>query len=563
MDLTSSKRTWKVSLVAAVLAMAGFAANASAETFTTTQTEDVAIPTSGKANPYPSTLEVEEGDGRITDVNVSLTLSHTFPDDLEIAIVSPNGDAEVLMSDACGETDLSNATITFDNSAGTAVPDAGPCLSTSYQPTNIGAGDSWEAPGPGVVGTNQLGNFNGEDPNGSWELFVFDDAGPDEGTITSWSVTITTETAEIVIPGSGTSGKSKPYPATKSFDTAPGQVISDLNLNFSNFSHLFPDDVDALLVGPRRGANVMAMSDACGTEPIHLFQWNFDDEATPIMGTTIASCDPINIRPSNNGSGDTLPAPAPGGPYGSTMSVFDGLEGGQFQLFVNDDAGGDTGFLTKWGLTVTTRDAADTGFSASSTRVEEGGKALLEVKRTGEANLGPATLNVSTGGAAAVGADYTAPPATLEFARGEASKTIEVPIANDNVGEGTERFNVVLSSPRDDARLKGTTSTEVVIGPDNEIKFGKLKRNAKKGTAKLFVNVPGPGTLVMVGKQVKRVTMQVSQAGNVALPLKAKGNGLRKLAKAGDVKLTPKVTFTPIDGSALTASRKAKLVLND
>ncbi|HET8861854.1 MAG TPA: Calx-beta domain-containing protein, partial [Solirubrobacterales bacterium] len=199
----------------------------------------------------------------------------------------------------------------------------------------------------------------------------------------------------------------------------------------------------------------------------------------------------------------------------------------------------------------------------ASTRVEEGGKALLEVKRTGQANLGPATLNVSTGGAASAGSDYTAPAGTVEFARGQASKTIEIPIADDKVGEATERFNVVLSSPRDDARLTGTTSTEVVIGPDNNIKFGKLKRNAKKGTAKLFVNVPGPGTLVMTGKQVKRVTMKVGNAGNVALPLKAKGNGLRKLAKEGDVKLQPKVTFTPIDGSALTATRKAKLILND
>jgi subtilisin-like proprotein convertase family protein len=558
-------------------AFAAFAPAAGAEVLTATQNTDIVIPTTPanvKGTPYPSTIGVQGADGAITDVNVNLNITHSFPDDLDILLVSPSGDSEILMSDACGTADLVGTSITLDNAAGSALSDSGPCSNGTFQPTNIGTGDVWPAPAPASPETTQLGNFNNETPNGVWSLYVLDDADEDGGTINSWSLTITTNTAEVIIPATGTSGAAKPYPSEKTFSTPAGKVISDLNLSFTNFTHTFPDDVDALLAGPRRGANVLAMSDACGFAPIPGpsidsagFFWNFDDEApAPMSDNTVTGCFPFNVKPSNFETEiDTFPAPAPGGPYGSTMSVFDGLEGGAFRLFVNDDAGSDTGYIGSWNISLTTRDAADTGFAVSSTRVEEGGKAVLTVNRSNVAAsiLGPATINVSTGGSASAGSDYTAPAGTLEFARGQASATIEVPIVNDQAGEPTERFNVVLSSPQDDARLTGTTSSEVVIGPDNEIKFGKLKRNKKKGTARLFVTLPGPGKLTTQSKGVKPISKDFGQGGQVALLLKPKGKALNKLNDNGSVKVSLKVTFTPVDGSALTSTKKVKLILND
>jgi len=560
-------KTWLLSMLVAIGALAAFAPAVGAETFTTTETEDIAIPASGKAEPYASTLFVQTGDGDITDVNVTLTgLSQTFPNDLDIALVSPSGNAEILMSDVCGEgSALAGASFTFDQQVGGELSVAGPCSSGTFKPTNNAAGDTWPEGGP-TVSTNQLNNFNGEVPNGVWELFVFDDfsLGGGSGTISSWSLTITTETAEVIIPGTGTIGTAKPYPSTKTFNTPAGKVISDVNFSTTSFSHTFPDDVDMLLAGPRRGAKAMLLSDACGSFDVGHFLWTIDDEA-PAKFTDNGTCFPILNKPSDYETGDKFPAPAPAGPYGSLLSAFDGLEGGAWQLFIQDDAAADSGYMENWTLNVATRDAADTGFAASSTRVEEGGKAVLNVTRSGPAasSLGPATINVSTGGAASAGSDYTAPAGTLEFARGQTSKAIEIPIANDKVGEPTERFNVVLSSPRDDARLTGTTSTEVVIGPDNEIKFGKLKRNTKKGTAKLFVTLPGPGKVTTRSKGIKRINKQFGKGGQVALLLKPKGKALTKLNDEGSVKVSLKVTFTPVDGSALTATKKAKLILND
>jgi subtilisin-like proprotein convertase family protein len=562
MRKTNWKKAWLASAGCALLVLALGAAGASAETITVSGGEEATIPSSGKAEPYPSLLDVQGGDGNMTDVNVTLTLTHPFPTDLDIAIVSPDGDSEILMSDACGEaTPFLNTTITFDSEAGTPLS-TGPCTSGTFQPTNFGAGDTWEG-GPSVT-TNQLANLNGEDPNGTWQLFIVDDLGGGSGTLVTWSLTIKTETAEVIVPATGTAGIAKPYPSTKSFNTPAGKVISDLNFETPDFNHTFPDDVDMLLAGPRAGAKTILMSDACGATEIHDYKWIFDDEAlAPMTDATLTGCNPFVIKPTDFEPGDKFPPPAPAGPYPTSMAAFDGLEGGAFSLFVNDDVGGDTGFLTSWTLIMTTRDAADTGFAASSTRVEEGGKAVLTVTRTGQANLGPATLNVSTGGAASAGADYTAPAGTLEFARGQSSKTFEIPIANDSVGEATERFNVVLSSPRDDARLTGTTSAEVIIGPDNEIKFGKLKRNKKKGTAKLFVNVPGPGTLVLSGEQVKKVKKTVKKAGKVGLPIKPKGNAVGLLQENGKAKLRAKVAFTPTDGTVFTKTKKLKLLLEN
>lgn len=548
----------------ATIALAAPAPVANAETLTTTSETPISIPVSEAASPYPGSLVVEGADGNTLDVDVTITLSHTSPDDLDVVLVSPDGHSEVIMSDACGSGDLANTTLTLDEQASGPLPNEGPCPSGTYKATNVDDGtDVWSSPGPGSPSSAHPSNFFDHFPNGTWRLFVVDDVpSEDGGSIANWGLTIKTKTAKVVVPGTGTSGTASPYPSTQSFNTQPGEVISGVRFVSPEIGHFSPDDIDMLLVGAQ-GQSTVLMSDTCGSALFFQEIFAFKDEASKALHDD-AECSGGNSRPSDFGDPgqDAWPWPAPTGPHGQTLSVFNGLQGEDWKLFVVDDAVGNTGFLSNWTVQVNTRDAADTGFTATSVRVEEGDKALLEVKRTGQASLGPATLNVTTGGTASPGADFTA-PAVLEFARGEASKTIEIPIVDDEVGEATERFNVVLSSPRDDARLVGTTSTEVVIGPDNEIKFGKLKRNAKKGTARLFVTLPGPGQLTTRSKGVKRIDKQFQKGGQVALLLKPKGKALNKLGDEGSVKVSLEVTFTPVDGSALTTTKKAKLVLDD
>ena len=99
--------------------------------------------------------------------------------------------------------------------------------------------------------------------------------------------------------------------------------------------------------------------------------------------------------------------------------------------------------------------------------------------------------------------------------------------------------------------------------PSNAITRGKLSLNKKKGTAKLAINVPGPGTLVAVGKgkskKVKRATLTATGAGKVQLPLKPNRAGKKVLNAKGKLKTGIAVTFTPTGGLAATADYKVTL----
>jgi DNA-binding beta-propeller fold protein YncE len=107
--------------------------------------------------------------------------------------------------------------------------------------------------------------------------------------------------------------------------------------------------------------------------------------------------------------------------------------------------------------------------------------------------------------------------------------------------------------------------------PYAHFKFGKVKRNKRRGTAKLPVTVPGGGTLTLTGKGVvkqraapdssrsRALGRKVGAAGTVKLLIKAKGKRKRKLNRKGKVKVKVKVAFTPAVGTPSAQTKKLKL----
>ena len=80
---------------------------------------------------------------------------------------------------------------------------------------------------------------------------------------------------------------------------------------------------------------------------------------------------------------------------------------------------------------------------------EDAGPAVLTVNKTGATQL-TATVDYATvpgGSPAKEGKDYTATAGTLTFLPGDTSKTITIPILDDNVYEGFERIYVELTNP--------------------------------------------------------------------------------------------------------------------
>jgi len=137
--------------------------------------------TGGKADPYPSTINVS-GFKRVTDVNVTIrSVTHTNPDDLDVLLVGPTGRKAIVWSDAGGTNAITNTTLTLDDEAQVFLPDSGQIAAQKYMPSNYAVGvDTW----PGVTQSDNrlLSTFDGTNPTGEWKLYVYDDTQqPDTG----------------------------------------------------------------------------------------------------------------------------------------------------------------------------------------------------------------------------------------------------------------------------------------------------------------------------------------------------------------------------------------------
>ena len=113
----------------AILAVLLVLPSAQAGTITVTNSGAILIPgsgTSGNASPYPSIINVSGMTGVLTGLTVTFnSLSHAWPDDIDILLVAPGGSlASLLMSDAGGGNDLVGVSITLDDAAASPLPDS-------------------------------------------------------------------------------------------------------------------------------------------------------------------------------------------------------------------------------------------------------------------------------------------------------------------------------------------------------------------------------------------------------------------------------------------------------
>ena len=153
----------------------------------------IIVPDSGPASPYPSNIVVS-AQGTVVKVTVILrSLIHFFPDDLDFLLVGPAGQNAIIWSDAGGEFDVLGVDVTLDDDAPNPLPDSAQIVTGMYRPANYGPGDTWPPPAPTPLGGSALSIFNGTDPNGTWSLYVVDDAGGNNGVVDGgWILRITT-----------------------------------------------------------------------------------------------------------------------------------------------------------------------------------------------------------------------------------------------------------------------------------------------------------------------------------------------------------------------------------
>ena len=146
------------------------------------------------------------------------------------------------------------------------------------------------------------------------------------------------------------------------------------------------------------------------------------------------------------------------------------------------------------------------------------------------------------------------PPA---FDFGDGSQATGGSVAHVYAARGSYRVTVTAT---DAAGTPTAVSGTIAIRTPGNFKVGKLTRKRKKGTAKLSVEVDGPGTLTISGKGIEKTTVHPTREGVVKLPIKAVGKALKTLNKTGELKTQAKISFAPEGGPANVQQKSVKLL---
>jgi hypothetical protein len=195
---------------------------------------------------------------------------------------------------------------------------------------------------------------------------------------------------------------------------------------------------------------------------------------TPDGGTATAGIDynntPITVTFANGETSKTVTIPI------NNDTVYEPTE--TVNLTLSSPTGGATlGTQTTAVLNIIDNDAVPgvLSFSNAAYNINENGTPVTQVtiNRTGGSDGAVSATVTLSNGTATAGSDYVATPITVNFANGEISKTVTIPINNDSVYEPTETVNLTLSNPTGGATL-GTQTTAVLSIIDNDAVPGVL-----------------------------------------------------------------------------------------
>jgi subtilisin-like proprotein convertase family protein len=151
----------------------GFVITNSCNTYT--NATSLPIPDGAGANTPGATVTntiVVPVTGTLSDVNIGLNVTHTWPNDLVIGISHPNATQDLVWNRSCGSNDNFNITMSDGSPAFSCVAN----MTGTFSPAS------------------PLAVFNGLVSNGTWTLSATDFYNADPGTVNSWSVEVCTQT---------------------------------------------------------------------------------------------------------------------------------------------------------------------------------------------------------------------------------------------------------------------------------------------------------------------------------------------------------------------------------
>ena len=371
----------------------------------TTSSGTISLPVSNLLPPAISTINVAGVTGSVQSITVNLNITHTYDGDVTINLKAPNGNIYNLAWEVGGSGDNFINT-TFSSAGGT------PIFNGTAPFTGTYAADGFTGVGiaPNLSNTNTWTGLYST-PNGAWSLIVTDPWNLDDGTLTSWSITINyatpdagiwtpvtglftnsagttpyvagtpaatvyaspaatttysvtvtntststrtfssggTVTVPGVAPGSTSAGAGAPYPSTVAVSGLPANAVVK-SVTVKGVRHSFPDDIDMLLQSPT-GINVVLMSDAGGGTDATGQNYTFDDAASGTMADGALNATGT-YKPTNYGASDTYPAPIGSVTQATpTLGSFTGDPNGTWNLYIADGFSGDIGQIVSWEIT--------------------------------------------------------------------------------------------------------------------------------------------------------------------------------------------------------------------
>lgn len=259
--------------------------------------------------------------GFVTKVTVNFNITHEFDRDLVISLISPAGTIAILVNRRGFGPGFSNTTL--DDNATSTIASGTPPFSGTYSP---------EQP---------LSTFAGESAQGAWTLRVQDVAGGNQGSLTGWSLTITTTDvappppAEVVntfqstdvpkaIPDNGIVSSTLQVPNVG--------LVTKITVRFS-IVHTFDSDLQISLTSP--GGMIVLLVNRRGGGGDNFTNTTLDDNSSIAIASGVM---PFNatFKPEQPLSGFIGPSAE-----------------GTWTLTVQDFAAGDVGQLTAWSLSFT------------------------------------------------------------------------------------------------------------------------------------------------------------------------------------------------------------------
>ena len=170
----------------------------------------------GAASVTNSTITIPDADNMtISDIDVTLNITHTWIRDLNVKLVSPTGTQITLFGSLCSlnTPGFEDANATFDDAAATLVAcgTSNPRISGKVRPNQA------------------LSALNGQSSQGVWTLRVTDSTSGDGGAINSWSLNICSTSAPLTVEevGSRFDFSVFPNPSNGSFTVQSNKISSE------------------------------------------------------------------------------------------------------------------------------------------------------------------------------------------------------------------------------------------------------------------------------------------------------------------------------------------------